>query len=82
MSWIKTPSKSNNTCPGIQEFTRPVVRYVKCHACGGNVEVWSDEDEGVCINCGAKWTTPNSKASCLDYCEYAEQCIKILENQS
>jgi DNA-directed RNA polymerase subunit RPC12/RpoP len=27
--------------------------YVKCHVCGGTVEIWSDEDAGVCLDCGA-----------------------------
>jgi DNA-directed RNA polymerase subunit RPC12/RpoP len=81
MSWIKMPTTADRTCPGIREFTRPTVRYVKCHVCGGNVEVWSDETEGVCINCGSKWVKPNDNASCLDYCEYAEQCRKIISNR-
>jgi hypothetical protein len=38
MSWIKMPTMADRTCPGIREFTRPTVRYVKCHVCGGNVE--------------------------------------------
>jgi hypothetical protein len=80
MSWIKMPT-TRNTCPGIRDFLRPTVRYVKCHVCGGDVEIWSDESEGVCITCGSLWTQPDENASCLDYCEYAEQCKHIIENQ-
>lgn len=77
MSWIRM-SPSTNTCPGVQDLVRPTLRYVKCHVCAGNVEVWSDEDVGVCRECGAEWQRPNADASCLDYCEYAEQCRKLL----
>jgi hypothetical protein len=78
VSWIKTPSSSDKTCPGIKDFTRPTMKYVKCHVCGGDVEIWSDEEEGICISCGAKWAKPDDKSSCLDYCEYAEECRKII----
>jgi hypothetical protein len=54
------------------------MRYVKCHLCGGDVELWSDEDTGVCIECGAEWVRPDLTASCLDYCEYADRCRDII----
>jgi hypothetical protein len=25
--------------------------YDKCDSCGGRVEVWNDEDTGVCLDC-------------------------------
>ncbi len=28
------------------------VSYEECPACGGVVEVWSDEDKSYCLNCG------------------------------
>jgi hypothetical protein len=28
--------------------------YDKCNSCGGRVEVWYDEDTGVCLDCGTK----------------------------
>ena len=81
MSWIKMPTTASDTCPGIREFIRPTMRYVKCHQCGGDVEVWSDEDRGICIDCEAEWTNPNDGAPCLDYCEHAEQCKEIIKRK-
>ena len=75
----RRPTVSNpRACPGISGFLRPTVRYVKCHVCGGDAEVWSDEENGVCIACGAEWVRPDEAASCLDYCEYADQCREII----
>lgn len=75
----KRPTVSNpQTCPGINNFIRPTVSYVKCHICGGDVEVWSDEDKGICMDCGADWVKPDETTSCLEYCEYADQCRNII----
>lgn len=81
MSWIRIPTTAKNTCPGIRDLVRPTLRYGKCHLCDGYVEIWSDEDNVVCIDCGAKWTIPDDEASCLDYCEYAEECKRIIANR-
>ena len=55
--------------------------YVKCHECGGDVEVWSDEDEGICLACGATWRKPDEDNSCLTYCEYADKCREIIASR-
>ena len=72
---VKNPA----TCPGLREFLRPTLSYVKCHVCGGNVELWSDEDVGVCTECNAEWRRPDKNNACLDYCEYADQCRSIID---
>lgn len=69
---------SPETCPGLRDFLRPTMKYVECHVCGGDVEIWSDEDVGVCIDCGAEWRRPDRIASCLEYCEYADKCREII----
>ncbi|MBS7619150.1 hypothetical protein KEJ21_00675 [Candidatus Bathyarchaeota archaeon] len=69
------------TCPGINKFIRPTMVYVKCRVCGGDIEIWSDEDSAFCINCGAEWRRPDEDASCLKYCEYADKC-KLLINST
>jgi len=74
---FKLPSTSNN-CPGIDEFIRPTIKYAPCHVCNGRVEIWSDEPEGECIDCGAKWKKPENNASCLEYCQYADKCRAII----
>ena len=67
------------TCPGIRNFIRPTMKYVKCHECGGDVEIWSDEDSGFCLACNAEWIKPDNDVSCLEYCEYADACKEIIE---
>lgn len=47
---IKRPTPTSpQTCPGIRDFIRPTMTYVKCHVCGGDMEIWSDEDVGVTV---------------------------------
>lgn len=54
------------------------MKYVKCHICGGDVEIWSDEDTGVCLECGGEWHRLDEDASCLEYCEYADKCREVI----
>ena len=77
----KPMEKNPQTCPGLRDMLRPTVAYVKCHVCGGNVEIWSDENKGVCTECGAEWKRPDKNASCLEYCEYADKCRGIIESR-
>ena len=79
MSYKENQVKNPETCPGIREFLRPTLSYAKCHVCGGNVEIWSDEDVGTCNDCGASWKGPDKDNSCLEYCEFAEKCKSIIE---
>ena len=67
------------TCPGINKFIRPTMTYVKCHICGSDVEIWSDEGVGICPECGAEWHRPDKDASCLEYCEYSDKCREIIK---
>jgi hypothetical protein len=45
------------------------------------VEIWSDEEKGVCLDCGAEWARPEKDASCLEYCEYADKCREIINSK-
>ena len=69
------------TCPGLTGFLRPTLAYVNCHVCGGNAEIWSDEDTGTCTECGATWKKLNKNISCLEYCEFADKCRAIIESK-
>jgi len=71
--------KSPATCPGLSQFKRPKPEYIKCPNCGGQVEIWSDEEETECDNCGA--TAKRGVQSCLDWCEYADQCKGIVREK-
>lgn len=68
--------KNPATCPGLSQFMRPKPEYIKCPHCGGQVEIWSDEEEAECGNCGA--TVARGMQSCLDWCEFASQCKDII----
>lgn len=70
-----------STCPGIKKFIRPSPEYFPCPTCGGNVEIWSDEDVGVCDVCGAEHGRAEKEPSCLDWCEYADKCREIIEGK-
>jgi len=67
------------TCPGINKFVRPTPEYLKCPKCRAEVEIWSDEQETKCLECGTK--VSREVASCLDYCEYASKCKAIIEQK-
>lgn len=72
---------SFETCPGIRELVRPVPAYFRCPNCGGTVEIWSDEDVGMCDTCNQESGRPNKEQSCLDWCEYADKCRAIIESK-
>lgn len=76
MSFIKRPAE--NYCPGISDYVRPNVRYEECKKCGGRLEYWSDEEQGFCLDCGAKSDKEEELPSCLEYCDYADTCKGII----
>jgi DNA-directed RNA polymerase subunit RPC12/RpoP len=64
------------TCPGLEGHLRPKPEYVACRKCGGDVELWTDENEVECPDCGGKIS--RNKQSCLDWCEYADKCKLVI----
>jgi len=68
--------KRAQTCPGLDNFLRPKPAYITCPNCGGTTEIWTDEDETECMNCGSK--VSKRVQSCLDWCEYADKCKQII----
>jgi hypothetical protein len=69
------------TCPGIRNLLRPKPEYFPCPHCGGSVEIWSDEDTGVCDACGREVGRPGKEPSCLDWCQYADKCREIINSR-
>lgn len=65
-----------STCPGISNFIRPKPEFITCSTCKKEVEIWTDETEAECSNCGAK--VSRDMQSCLDWCEYADKCKEII----
>ena len=61
-------------CPGSGAFAQPKLEIVVCPDCGGDVEVWSDEADGLCPACKKAVVRKNTQA-CMDWCRYAVQCL-------
>ena len=74
-------------CPGAKFFKQPEPQEVMCPLCYGDVEIWTDEANAVCLDCG-NIITRKQKQSCLDWCKFAKDCIgeelykKYLKNKS
>jgi uncharacterized paraquat-inducible protein A len=68
--------KMRGTCPGLNDLLRPKPEFLPCPNCGANVEIWTDEKEAECPNCGIR--VSRETQSCLDWCEYADKCRKII----
>ncbi len=66
------------TCPGLENHLRPKPQYITCPNCGGDLEIWTDEDEADCLDCGTK--VYRDIQSCLDWCEYADECVQRIED--
>lgn len=61
-------------CPGSEDIRRPRPEYLRCPSCGEEVEVWTDELEGKCGECGAT-VSKDGYMSCIEWCEKAEECL-------
>ena len=72
---------NSESCPGIKKFLRPKPEFILCPICAGSVEVWSDEDSGVCDICGKEVSRKEKNASCLDWCEFADKCKEIIKRK-
>ncbi len=40
--------------PACSETYIPIPEYITCPKCGEDIELWSDEEETLCIACGYK----------------------------
>ncbi len=59
-------------CPGSRSLRTPEIRVLQCVRCGGRVEVFSDERESRCLNCGnVTYGIPNH---CTLWCAGADIC--------
>jgi len=70
--------KNPASCPGLSQFMRPTPSFFKCPKCHGDVEIWSDEEEAPCPNCGTV-VSKGKIQSCLDWCEFADKCRDLIE---
>ncbi|MCK4634071.1 hypothetical protein KAT42_04495 [Candidatus Bathyarchaeota archaeon] len=44
------------------------------------MEIWSDEDVGICEICGKEVRRHEKEQSCLDWCKHADNCREIIKN--
>jgi len=61
-------------CPGAKAFTEPKPEFVPCPSCHQEVELWTDEAEAKCGNCG-NVVSRAMLQGCVDYCEGAKECL-------
>ena len=69
------------SCPGIKDFLRPKPEFIVCPNCSGSVEIWSDEETGVCDICEKEVGRPEKGVSCLEWCEFADKCKEIIKSK-
>jgi hypothetical protein len=64
------------TCPGSSEIRNPYPENLECVFCGKMNEIWSDETEVQCKECG-KSIKRDMKETCLKWCPAAKECVGI-----
>jgi DNA-directed RNA polymerase subunit RPC12/RpoP len=67
-------SKLRFSCPGSSEIKRPKPEYLPCPKCGAEVEIWTDEAQAECEECGTSVRKDRSNL-CISWCEHAEKCV-------
>ena len=60
-------------CPG-QDTSKLQVELYKCHNCGAEVEIFSDETRIKCQKCGTM-VFREKMPSCIEWCSSARQCL-------
>ena len=61
-------------CPGAKILRRPQPEMFDCPSCGEEVEIWTDEIRGKCLNCG-QTVFRDGFMSCLEWCKFAQDCV-------
>lgn len=76
-------------CPGLERTLDVVPIEVECLRCGKEIEIWSDEAKGNCMNCGRTIRNPNPTGTCsaektveghLDYDTKLDELIELTIN--
>ncbi len=63
-----------NDCPGARQFTQATPEFIPCRACHAEVEIWTDEVEVKCHECG-ETVSRERLQGCIDHCEMARACL-------
>ncbi len=60
-------------CPGSGDVRTPTITIKKCPECGEEIEIFSNEMQVACSNCG--FTVYSKLESCVQWCKYAIECV-------
>lgn len=61
-------------CPGRKQFTKPMPEIFPCPYCHQELEMWTDEVQTTCDNCG-NTVTRERLQGCIDWCQSARECL-------
>lgn len=61
------------SCPGTANLRTPTIEIKQCPNCGNEIEIASTDFRAQCTRCG--FVIYNDLNSCLDYCQYARDCL-------
>ncbi|MBA4349143.1 MAG: hypothetical protein C0415_04030 [Thermodesulfovibrio sp.] len=62
------------SCPGSREIRTPYPEDLICVFCHHKNEIWSDEPDTVCKQCG-KTITRDMLPTCIEWCPAARECV-------
>lgn len=60
-------------CPGSVYLKTPTLTIKKCPQCGEEIEIFSNDIEVTCNNCG--FVVYNDTLTCIKWCKYAKECV-------
>ena len=60
-------------CPGAENIRTPSLTTKICPVCGGDIDLFSIDMQGVCEQCG--FVAFNDTKSCVKWCKYARECV-------
>ncbi|MCX7856846.1 MAG: hypothetical protein RMJ39_10580 [Deltaproteobacteria bacterium] len=61
------------SCPGTLNLKTPTLEIRECPRCGYEIEIASTDFKAICRKCG--FVIYNDVNSCIEYCEYAKECL-------
>lgn len=65
----------HTACPGSRVIKNPQPEMIHCPFCGIENEIWTDEIQITCHNCGKKILYERKGNNCLDWCKAAKECV-------
>ena len=69
--------KMDFNCPGSKYIKQPIPEMFDCPDCGEEVEIWTNERMGKCGSCSKTVIRELDSAWCVQWCQYAKECIGV-----